>query len=103
MRERRYKTGRSSAATRIRRKRNPPSMEMAVAGPSGVNHQAHSAEELDEGVAKEMALVERLISGHGLSDGQWEGLFTICEKCSQHFVRSKLSGHGKVCNGLIVL
>jgi hypothetical protein len=102
MRERPYEMGRFSAATRVRRKRNPPSMAMAVGGPSRVNHP-RSAENLDEGVAKDVALLERLIRGHGLSDGQLEGLFSICEKCSQHFVRSKLSGHGKVCNGLIVL
>ena len=28
----------------------------------------------------------------------------MCQKCGQHFVRSKLSGHAKVCsNGLIIL
>jgi len=101
MSERPYKMGRFSAATRVRRKCNPPSMAMAVAGSSHVNHP-HS-ENLDEGVAKDIALLERLIGGHGLSEYRWEMLFGMCEKCGQHFVPSKLSGHAKVCNDLIIL
>ena len=59
---------------------------------------------LNEGIAKDIALLEQLESGHGLSDYQWEGLFSMRQKCGQHFVRSKLSGHAKVCsNGLIIL
>ena len=100
MGERPYKMGISSGATRIRRKCNPPSMAMAVAGPSHV----HSAENLNEGITKEIALLERFISGHRMSDYQWEGLFSMCQNCGQHLVRSKLSGHAKVCSiGLIIL
>ena len=57
-------------------------MVMAVAGPLHV----HSAENLNEGIAKEIALLERLISGHGLSDYQWEGLFSMCQNilCAQN-------------------
>ena len=104
MGEQPYKMGRFSAATRVRRKRNPPAMVMdqAVAGPSHANHSP-SVENLDEGTVKDITLLEWLMGGCGLTDHQWEGLFTMCEKCGQHFVRSKLSGHTKTCNGLIVL
>lgn len=49
---------------------------------------------------KDITLLERLRSGHGLTGHQRGGLFTMCEKCGQHFVRSKLN---KTCTGLIVL
>jgi hypothetical protein len=99
-----YQMGRFSAATSVRRKRNPPTMVMdqAVAGPSHAS-RSPSVENLDDGTVKDKTLLERLIGGHGLTDHQWEGLFTMCEKCGQHFVRSKLSSHTKTCNGLIVL
>ena len=82
MGERPYKMGIFTAATRIRRNCNPPSMVMAVAGPFHV----HAAENLNEGIAKEITLLERLISGHGLSDYQWEGLFSMCQNilCAQN-------------------
>jgi len=104
MGEQPYKMGRFSATTRACCKCNPQAMVMdqAVAGPLHINCSP-PVKNLDEGTMKDITPLERLIGGHRLTDYQWEGLFTMCEKCGQHFVWSKLSSHTKTCNGLIVL
>jgi hypothetical protein len=61
-------------------------MHQAVAGPSQANR-------LDKGVVKDMSFFERILGGHRLTD--YQGLFTMFEKCSQHFMRSKPSNHTK--------
>ncbi|KAJ6554289.1 hypothetical protein B0H19DRAFT_1071706 [Mycena capillaripes] len=57
----------------------------------------------EEAEGKEAKYLKKLISGGGVSEDVWDGLFEKCTKCRRLFTASALKGHIKVCLGEIII